>query len=247
MLQDNPGNLHPGNSIITAVVSALLAGTGGAILTYIFGKKKTQAEIENLKAEAQKNRAEADKISAELKGVLSYSLAASDEQILFDGTARIDGFDVRGNEGSFWANGKPTSSKGLGELTFEDGGILNVQRKNKDGRFELLFQRYAYGGGQYQTIPKDDKISGKRKVRVSCEAKVSGAEHSLRFMLREPNGGRLAEQRVTVKANEWTKFQAFLSGDPLECALRVDDEIDPASGQPPGSVQIRNILLAQRK
>jgi hypothetical protein len=241
---DPNANSGPATTIVTAVLAAVLGGTGGALLTYIFGKKKTQAEIENLRAEAQKNRAEADKISAELKGVVSYSLAASDEQILFDGSARIDGFDVRGNEGNFW---KSTTPKGLGELKFEEGGILNIQRKNKDGRFELWFQRYDYKGTERQTIPKDDLISGKRKLRVSCEAKVSGVEHSLRFILRQPSGDRLAEQRFTVKSSEWTKFQVFLSADPLDCILRIDDEIDARVSLPPGSVQIRNIVLAQRR
>lgn len=237
------------NPVITIVV-ALLAGVGGATATYFFSRKKMQAEIDNLRAEARKNQAEGDKIIAELKGAsaeVSWSLAASAEQILFDGTQHIDGFDVEGREGNFWKDNKAISPVGLGELQFEEGGVLNVQRRNKEGRFELWFRRYVYRGNEQQSIPTDDLISGKRKLRVSCEAKVSGIEHCLHLLLREASGAKLAEQRFTVKSTQWTKFQAFLSADPKDCVLRIDDEIDDlASSLPPGSVQIRSILLAQR-
>jgi len=240
------------NSIV-AVVAGLVSGTGVALLNHVLSRKKTQAEIQKVQAEAQKTRAETDKILAEIKNVsaaVSYSLADSTEVILFDGTERIDGFDVRGREGTFWtgfgAESKPASPKGQGELKFEDGGVLNVQRKNTEGRFELWFQRYIYKGKEHSMIPKDEVIAGKRKLRVSCEAKAVGGQHVLRFVIFEPSTKtRLAEERATVKSNEWTRFQVFLPADAnQDCQFRIDDEEVSSA---PSSVQIRNIVLAQRK
>lgn len=137
------------NSIITAVLSGLVSGIGVALLNYVLTRKKTDAEIQKIQAEAQKARAETDKIVAELKNVsatVSYTLADTAEQILFDGKSHIDGFDIKGAEGQFWTGtgtaSKPISPKGQGLLKFEDGGVLNVQRTNTEGRFELIFQRY---------------------------------------------------------------------------------------------------------
>lgn len=94
-------------------------------------------------------------------------------------------------------------------------------------------------------IPKDDLISGKRKLRVSCEAKSVGGDHNLRFIIRDPSTGhRLAEDRVRVTINNWTPYQVFLSADPnLDSQFRIDDE---EVSHAPSSLQIRNIILAQR-
>jgi len=233
------------SSIITAVVSGLVGGTGVALLTNFLNKRKTNAEIQKWQAEAEKTAAETQKIKSELATV-SYTISASPEEVIIDGRSGIDGFDVKGSEGQFWSNNsQPISPKGQGSLKFENG-VLNVQRTNTDGRYELLFLRYMYKSGEHSLIPKDDLISGKRKLRVSCEAKSAGADHTLRFMIRDPSTKqRLAEDRVKVTTNQWTSFQAFLSADPgVDGQFRIDDE---EVSQAPSSVQIRNIVLTQRK
>jgi hypothetical protein len=233
-------------SIITAVVSGLVGGTGVALLSNFLNKRKTNAEIQKLQADAEKSRAESEKIKAEIATV-TYTISASPEEILIDGRSTIDGFDVKGSGGKFWGNNsQPITPEGQGYLKFEDGGVLNVQRTNTDGRFELLFQRYIYKSGEHPLIPKDDLISGKRKLRVSCEAKSAGADHTLRFMIRDPvTKQRLAEDRVKVTTNQWTSLQVYLSADPnVDSQFRIDDE---EVSKAPSSVQIRNIVLTQRK
>jgi hypothetical protein len=236
-------------SIITAVISGLVGGTGVALLNNLLNKRKTNAEIQKVQAEAEKTSAETEKIKAELRTVtatVSYTLANSAEELLIDGRSHIDGFDVKGSEGQFWDNNsQPISPKGRGELKFEDGGVLNVKRTNTDGRFELLFQRYIYKTGEHPLIPKDDLISGRRKLRVGGEAKSAGADHTLLFMLRDPSTKeKLAVDRVRVTTSQWTSFQVFLSADPnVDCQLRIDDE---EVSRAPSSVQLRNIILTQR-
>jgi hypothetical protein len=236
------------DATLAAIVTGLVSVLGNGLLNYFVNRKKTFAEIQKVQAEAQKTRAETDKILTEIKSVsanVSYSLATPTEDILFDGTARIDGFDVRGAEGNFWKGSEATSAKGKGDLKFEEGGILNIHRDNTVGRFELYFQRYIFKGEEHSIIPKDFTTSGRRKLRISCEAKAIGGEHMLRFILRDPSSARrLAEDRICVKTNDWTKFQVYLPADPSSDAqLRIDDE---EVSRAPSSIQIRNIVLAQR-
>jgi hypothetical protein len=236
------------DAAFAAIVTGLVSVVGNGMLNYFVNRKKTEADIQKVQAEAQKMRAETDKILAEIRSVsadVRYTLAAPTEDVLFDGTSRIDGFDVKGAEGNFWKGTEAISAKGRGELTFENDAVLNVRRDNIEGRFELFFQRYMYKGEEHSMIPKDYTTSGKRKLRVSCEAKVVGGEHTLRFLVRDPSSARrLAEDRICVKSNDWTKFQVYLATDPsADAQLRVDDE---DVSRAPSSVQIRNVVLAQR-
>jgi hypothetical protein len=239
------------NSIVVAGLSGLLSGVAVALLTYFLSRKRTDAEIGNLKAQADKAMAETDKIRAELKNVsatVSFNLPSGAEQILVDGKSGLDGFDVKGSEGQFWVgsgkDAKPTSPMAEGKLKFEEGA-LNVQRDNTEGRFELRFIRYIYKGKEYALIPKDDLISGKRRLLASCEAKVVGGEHSLRFVIRDPTAGqKLAEEVVRVATTSWATYQVFLSADAgVESQFRIDDE---QVSRVPSSIQIRNVVLAQR-
>jgi hypothetical protein len=233
------------SNIIVALISALIGGGGVAILNYFLNRRKTEAEVKKMIAET-------DKIYAEIKNLpaaVSYSLSDSNEQIIFDGTEKIDGHDVKGKEGQFWTGrgkeAKSISEKGQGILKFE-GGVLNLHRTNKEGRFELFLQRYIYNGTEHSAIPIDELISGKRKLRVSCEAKAIGAEHTLRFVFRNPKTGfRFSDEFVKVAGNEWTAYQVYLQSDPTqEAELRIDDENVSVV---PSSVQIRKLVVAERK
>jgi hypothetical protein len=171
------------------------------------------------------------------------------EQIIYDGRGGIDGFDFRGQEAELWTgvgtNAKPISPKGHGTLKREEGGILNVRRTDTDGRFEVWLQRFSFEGKDYSYIPKNLHISGKRKLRISFEAKTVGGEHTLRFVIRIEEGYRLAEDIVRVSASEWKSFEVFLQFDPTQdCQLRIDDE---SVSKAPSSVQIRNIVVAERQ
>jgi hypothetical protein len=228
----------------------VVSGSGVALINHLFNRKKTQVEIQKIQAEAEKTRAETEKILAEVKSVSAavYNLAGSPEEILLDGSKHLDGFDIKGNEGTLWTGGddnRPTGEKARGEVRFEEGGIVNIQRRNTEGRYELWFQRYVYKGKEHSVIPKDVLISGMRKLRVGGEAKAIDGTHELRFVVRRPGvGGIIDQERISVESNEWTNFQIFLQADPAQdCVLRIDDQ---AVSSAPSSVQIRNIVLARR-
>ena len=66
------------------------------------------------------------------------------------------------------------SARGEGSLIFEDGGILNIQRTNTEGRFEIVLIKYFYNGKGHTFIPKNELIAGKRMIKLTFEAKVLG-------------------------------------------------------------------------
>jgi hypothetical protein len=230
--------------IVTALISAIFGGVVVALINHYLNREKSKAEIEKIRAETEKIQIEVRNLSA----TVSYAIADADEKIIFDGRRSIDGFAVRGNAGQFWSGGKEpkaTSERGEGTVKFEANGILNVQRTNRVGRYELYIQQYAYGGKQYPFIPKDELIAGKRKLRISCEAKVVGGEHSLRFVVRNRHTGqRFAEEIQKITVNDWTPVQVYLQANATEDSeVRIDDEQVSAV---PSSVQIRNLLIAER-
>jgi hypothetical protein len=230
-------------TILSAFISAVIGGLGVALLNYRLNREKLKAETGKILAETEKIRTEISGLSA----TVAYSLPNTTERIVFDGRGRIDGFDVMGREGNYWhADGKPASPIGRGAVAFEEGGILNIQRTNTDGRFELWLQRYTFNGRDYPRIPKSDIIAGRRKLRVSCEAKTIGGEHTLRFVIRNPETGqRLSQDVKIISRNAWIPIQAFLQSDPtVETELRIDDENVTSA---PSSLQIRNLILVERQ
>jgi len=230
------------NEIAVAVISGIMSGIGVALANYLINRKKVEVEIQKMKAETDKIYAEIKNLSA----TVSYGLEDSFEQILFDGTHKIDGFDIKGSEGQHWKDDKPITGKGNGVLKFEDFGVINLKRTNTDGRFELWVMKYIYNGNEYDKIPNDDLISGKRKILVSCEAKAIGGEHTLRFVVRDAEKTSwLTSDTVRVIGNDWTQYQIYLQFDPSKNSiLRIDDENVSVA---PSSVQIRNLVITERK
>lgn len=243
---------QPVATVIAALISAFIGGVSAAVVTFLLNRKKMQAETEKLIVDTEKTRLEAEKMRGEMKTLVetvNYSLPAAKEQVVFDSRQGIDGFDVKGFEGNFWIgqgkDARPASPKGEGSLRIEEGGVLNIQRTNTEGRFEVLLQQYLYDGKKHALIPKNELIGGRRKLRIGCEAKTIGADHLLRFIVRDPvTYQRLADDVKRIDGNDWTPIEVFLQVDPtIDVQVRIDDE---AVSAVPSSVQLRNLVVAER-
>ncbi len=168
---------------------------------------------------------------------------ADTEEILFDSRQGLYASDVKGVPGELWRNGAHAPTKGEGTLRVEDG-VLNLQRSNTDERFELWLQRYSYKGNEDNKIPKDESISGNRQIRVSCEAKAS-CNHTLRFTLRDFVGGRVLAREVQITSNDWTSINMTFMIPPHEgIQLSIFDQ---GVSKAPSSIQIRNLVVGQKK
>jgi hypothetical protein len=229
-------------TIIAALITAVIGGIGVAGITYLLNRKRVAAETAKLAAET-------DKIRVEIRALTTTvaSLPQPTKSYVFDGRGRIEGFDVSYKEAPVSdAYGKPVSPIARGTILFEDGGILNVQRSNTDGRFQLFLKHYVFGGKSYGYIPRDETIAGKRNLLVECDAKAIGADHVLRFVVKDPKGGGwLAKFETTVSGNSWRHLAGLLEFDAaVDAVLRIDDE---GVTRAPSSVQISNLVVMERR
>lgn len=171
----------------------------------------------------------------------------SAKQIIYDSSKGCYTSDFKGAEGFFWKGkfdkAEKISGQGLGVLEVE-GGVLNVRRTNTEGRFEIKLQRYSYNGQDEDRIPENVEISGKRKLRIACQAKVPAGEHSLHFVLKnEKTQDWLGDQTIKITKSGWTDINLLFLVDPTQdCWLRIDDQ---DVSKAPSSIQIRNLLVEE--
>ena len=230
-----PALSQPVATVVAALVAALIGGIGVAVVSWLLNRRRTQLEMEKLRAEI-----------ANLTDRVTYSLPSADERLLFDGRKTVDGFDIRGHPDTQWQDNRPSSPRAAGDLTIEGGNVINIRRDNIEGRFQLFAQQYVYEGRPVDVIPSSSLIGGKRKLRVACDAKTVGGHHTLRFIVRNPAGGnRLAEEAREISSSDWQPVELFFRVDPGQpCQLRIDDEV---VSNAPSSVQIRNLVIAERR
>jgi hypothetical protein len=233
------------------LLAAFVAAAGAimvAVLTYWLTRKKMVSEIKFIMAQQKLTGVQTEKLQRELS-VVTYKLAASSERTIYDSTGVNDlGFDFKGREAQIWERGpdgidRAVSNYGLGVLKSEKG-VLDIVRTNTDGRFEIWLRSYGSDGA---SIIPSRLISGQRRIRVSFEAKAIGASHKLRIVWKEREGAGpwLDHDSTTISpSNTWTPIKSyFLLPPDKECRMRIDDlEISNA----PSSVQIRNVIVAER-
>jgi hypothetical protein len=223
-------------------LTGLVSGIVVALANHWLTKRKTAAEIEKLQAEAELTRAQAKQITdnfSNLSDKVSYKLpdvAHSNETILYN-SDNSDAFDLR----------VVKVDHAEGEFTVKDG-ILYINRTNTVGSLQIWLENYLYAGRPHQRVlPKNENISGDRKLRVSCEVKAVGGEHTLLFVIKAenaPSGMHLADKRQRVSSNEWVSLDAYFRVSPGQnCHFRIDDRSVSA---PNSSVQIRKLVLAER-
>lgn len=251
--------------LVPVLLSGLVSGVVVAVLNYVLTRSKTQAETRKILAETDKFLLETQKIRKELTSstesitaatseisvvaaTASYQLSGGTERVVYETKNRDIGYDFKGVEQKIFKriDGKDVavSPRGLGTLSF-DKGVLNVQRTNTEGRYDIWLRTYCFDNEEKQVIPQDDLIDRQRKMRISCEVKTIGGEHSLKFVFRgEKSGAWLAQEEVRVSEEQWTFItNYFLVSAKEDCVLRIQDQ---SVSHAPSSIQIRNLTLAEK-
>ena len=235
-------------TLLGALISGVLSGVIVAVLSYLLTRRKTLAEIKFIEAQYEKIKRELNQSVDNISSAVTYKIAGSAERIIYDSTGRDVGYDFQGSEAQIWERidgvDRPVSGFGRGQLSLEKG-VLNIQRSNTEGRFEVWLQAYFFDGHQLQSIPGNDLISGLRGIRIGFEAKAVGASHTLRVLLKNEKSNRwLDDESRTISSNSWTPIAIYFQIPPADqCRLRIDD-LDVTDT--PSSVQIRNLVLAER-
>jgi hypothetical protein len=168
--------------------------------------------------------------------------------IIYDGRKNDVAFDFKGRADSFWtgkgSDSRRTSPIGEGVLTFQLGGVLNIKRTKAEGRYEIHLLEYEYSGVKVKSVPKNDNITGDRKLRIHCEVRSVTGKHGLRFVVKnEASQTWLANEKRMVEGNEWVPIDIYFRVDPTyDFWFRIDHE---EVSQIPSEVQIRGLVLAE--
>ena len=235
--------------IVTALISSIVGGLMVAVLNYLFARKKTEAEIEKLRAEADKIKVEAEKVRTEITNLgntVEKARLETNERTIYDGTKGISGYDVEIDC----------------KHSFKDGAIITDGVKD----FRLRLKKYICDDNlEREFLPKNNLLAGKRKVRVSCEAKVTITSCNLLFQLKPFRiKGTLFGQTVNLPKDEWTKIDLYFRYDTdwdtvLSIIYLSDQDLMALFGsldegavetldktkRDEGSIQIRNLVLAE--
>lgn len=161
--------------------------------------------------------------------------------------SRLLGHDFTGKGTQLWDGKEHSGRHGHGELTFigEKKNIINLLRTNNGGKYELGLRRYNYNGQSSNMLPGNFAISGKRSLRVTGEAKVSGGSHRLAIRWNPPKGGyRLDVKEITVASDFWIPFDEYFKVNAdKDCYLRIDDHYE--TGATPSALQLRRIVVTE--
>ena len=97
---------------------------------------------------------------------------------VFESKPGVDAFAVNGNPKHVykgkWPDAQPEGPLGEGSWSFDPEGILSVERSNTEGRYELIFQQYSYGGQTQSALPTNKSATGVRGINITCNAKAVG-------------------------------------------------------------------------
>jgi hypothetical protein len=235
-------------TLLSALISGVVSGVLVALLNYWLTRKKTLAEIKFIEMQAEKIQRELSLSVDNISAAVAYKSAGSTERIIYDSIGRDIGFDFKGSKAQLWQRidgvDRAISDYGLGKLSPENG-VLNIQRSNTEGRYEIWLQSYFFDSKELPSIPRNDLISGQRGIRINFEAKAIGASHTLRVVLKNEKENRwLADDSRIISGNSWAPIRIYFQIPPEECRLRIDD-LDVTDA--PSSVQIRNFVVAERK
>jgi len=168
------------------------------------------------------------------------------EHLLYDSRTGCDPFDFQFGPGRRYVGNKPIGPRGSGTYSIKEGCVVDIERDNKDGTYEIWLRKYVHDGADPTLIPKDEQGAGDRKIRVSCEAKVLGGEHTLSFKLKDPENlvhKYVEERRIT--STTWTPIDDIY----FHCTRLADFRLriaDQEVSQVPSSVRIRNLVVAER-
>ena len=166
------------------------------------------------------------------------------EKIYYDSSKAISIFDFKTNSTGVWNSGAGgyVGKKAIGNLIVEDG-IINLTRQNIDGRYQIWLEKYIYPEGVRKYLRKDLSVSGARKIRVMCEAKVARGNHKLEFVfISRETRKYTSRSKVVVDQSDWRQIDIVIE---LPLSEDYSFRITDYRVSEKGSVQIRNLILAE--
>lgn len=229
-------------NVITVLLS-LASGFITAIASHLLNTKRTQAEINKIKAETDKLIAETKNLSSKI----DMAIETNNNEVVFYGGTKLEQFDfkIEGQRNYDSTLKKEVGEKAGGSFTIKDN-IINIERTDNSGRFSVLLQSYTKNSVTSDCIEIDPTIGQQRKFQVSCEMKsIKSHKHKLDFVLRNVDSFEwIASKEFIVESYEWKKFEAFFRVTPDKSfRLKIYDK---SVENPPNSIQIRSLKVVEK-
>jgi hypothetical protein len=175
-----------------------------------------------------------------------YNQLPGTEAVVYDGSKEIKPTDFAGNGARAWDYVAHRFSDGSGEGSHQiNGNDITINRTNTAGRYELYLKRFVFEEKECNVVPANPAQDA-RNVRLTFEAKRENASHLLRFVFKGENSKEVLDEKDYVVFNpDWEKVELYFSVSAKEPSLfRIDDL---SVLEAPGAVQIRNLILFEKK
>lgn len=237
--------------ITSALISAIIGGVIVSLVNYVLTRKKTSAETEKLKAETEKIRLETEKLTSEIQRLnqsveeTAYYRSSDDaEQIIFDSSKGIDNFDLDGFGGTLSYDSEKVSA--TGNFSIKQGTAI-VERTNTGGCYTLTLRKYHFEGKIGDYLPKNVLAEGKRKIRVSFQAKItSGTSKIVVVFDKKQDKGfeHLVRREISIPSGEWQNIDIYNRVTPdLDCVFKIHQ----IAVSEPCTLLVKNLIIAEKK
>lgn len=163
------------------------------------------------------------------------------EAVLYDSTKEFKQYYFEHRNSYIYKDNKKDSPKSDAVLHFLSEGVLKVERKNLDGRFEIELRRDGPGK---PSIAKEREPEH-RIFRVNCECKVDGGQQKLRFVLKDIKADKWADhQSREINNTQWDTLEIYMRAlSTVDLLFRIDF-LEPTVAS---SVYVRKIVIVEEK
>lgn len=167
---------------------------------------------------------------------------APGERVLYDGVKEMSGFHFNG-QGERFHEDAVSKPIGQGSLTVDDNQI-RVVRRNTGGRYRIILTNYVVDGKAFDYLPKNPALENNRRLKVTCEARVSGGTHKLGFSVKAFEDFQMfSRSDFDEVGTEWRKIVKFLTCEPTaNVRLWIEDQ---EVSQADTTISIRRLVLSE--
>jgi hypothetical protein len=164
----------------------------------------------------------------------------TDLSVLYDGNANFKPFHFVHKNNRIYKDEKPVGPKSEAELTLSTDGVFQLDRENLDGRYEIELR---HKGRKEPSIPKRH-AQLERIIKVSCEMKIEGGAHSVRFVLKNVRTDKWeANQTKNVKSEDWERTELYFVVSPTSDLLFRIDDLQPSTA--PSRLYLRALQITE--
>lgn len=135
------------------------------------------------------------------------STTKDNQSVFYDATKVCKPHDFKGKNGQHWDNEKKgvAGPVGHGNISISKG-IINIRRKDNVGRYDVDFLSFLINGTEVAYLPKDESLSGKRKIIVSGQIKSPNGTHICELLFKDKRTYQNTSHSIEIKGNEWKDF-----------------------------------------